>query len=570
MTSNESSSLLPRDNKEERSTSKFRLRLGYACGHAQNDLCASMYFSYLLVYLEGTGLSPVHAGIVLIAGQLVDGMATPVVGALSDQVDCTNSKFIGGKCFGLSGRRKAWYIGGITLVTFTFWALFTPIEDDDTVGGGTAAILFSPVVHYAIANCLFQIGWASVQVSHMAMVPELTPLVSERCFLNSIRFAVTVGSSITVYVLVWAFTAVTSTSTENNTTMLLKILQSISYIVLFVGLLLAIVFVFLVKEKQSPSEASRRRPTVRESIKWSELESSILRSSIIKHVEAETQESMTPKRSSIVRASITRSSFVEPETIDDMAETPPQEKGTRNDTSQQWEVVTCTTVREWFGKPGFYGVAANYTCTRLCVNSMQLYIPFFVLYNLPSFPSAVATVPMAAYVGMCLSSVLAPHMNSHITDAARLYALASLIFILPGTILLFVFGGESLSVVFVAATLLGIGGAQLMVTTQTQVCELVGNDLNGGIVFGMMSFCDKVSTGLVIYAIQRLAERIHEANSDVVLGSLYRIASAGVPFLCSLIGALALLCVPKSIRDSRHGCCNTIVDELHVVEELEC
>ena len=132
----------------------FRVRLGYALGHAQNDLCGAMYFSYLLVYLEGTGLNPVDAGVVLIAGQIVDGMATPVVGYFSDHFSC----FSDSCCWGLAGRRKAWYMGGLALVTSTFWVLFTPFPDEEA---GFLESL-SPVLYYSLANCLFQVGWASV------------------------------------------------------------------------------------------------------------------------------------------------------------------------------------------------------------------------------------------------------------------------------------------------------------------------------------------------------------------------------------------------------------------------
>ena len=59
----------------------------YAVGHHYNDLCAACWFTYLLVYLEGPsiGLSETLAGAVMLAGQLADGLATPIVGLLSDR-----------------------------------------------------------------------------------------------------------------------------------------------------------------------------------------------------------------------------------------------------------------------------------------------------------------------------------------------------------------------------------------------------------------------------------------------------------------------------------------------------
>ena len=93
----------------------LQLRLGYAMGHVLNDLCCAMYFSYLLVFLELAGLSPVQAGWVLIAGQLVDGLTTPIVGWLSDRFTCSSTC-----CYGFGGRRKSWYMAGMMLVSATF------------------------------------------------------------------------------------------------------------------------------------------------------------------------------------------------------------------------------------------------------------------------------------------------------------------------------------------------------------------------------------------------------------------------------------------------------------------
>mmetsp|Transcript_56691 Transcript_56691/g.169358 ORF Transcript_56691/g.169358 Transcript_56691/m.169358 type:complete len:549 (-) Transcript_56691:189-1835(-) len=494
------------ESSDVASSNKFRLRIGYACGHAQNDLCAAMYFSYLLVYLEGAGLSPVHAGIVLITGQFVDGMATPLVGSLSDRLNC----FKPGCCFGLSGRRKAWYIAGMFLVTCTFWVLFTPYPRT------TSLTLIPPVVYYSAANCLFQIGWASVQVSHMAMVPELTSILSERTLLNSVRFLVTVGTDITVYTLVWAFSeadgnvasdveARRGIQQEITECMLMQKLQIISYIILILGALLGIVFIFLVKEKEilpasaGPYQGKKRARVPRR----------------------------LSRKSSGIRSSIT-ADFI---WLDELEPELPK------------------TIGGWLQTPGFLGVAANYSMTRLCVNAIQIYLPFFVIFAYPSYRAAVATAPLTACIGMCASSALAPKMGTLVTDAAQLYANATSLVLLGALVLFLASAESSLIWVFVASGILGIGSAQLMVTSQTQVCELVGCNPNGGVVFGFNSLLDKVSTGVVIYIIQRFVQEVDETR----LKGLYKLTVAGVPLCCALLGALSLLSVPKRIRD-RNGC----------------
>eukprot|EP00565_Helicotheca_tamesis_P005322 CAMPEP_0185733758 /NCGR_PEP_ID=MMETSP1171-20130828/20408_1 /TAXON_ID=374046 /ORGANISM="Helicotheca tamensis, Strain CCMP826" /LENGTH=207 /DNA_ID=CAMNT_0028403563 /DNA_START=33 /DNA_END=656 /DNA_ORIENTATION=+ len=206
---------------------------------------------------------------------------------------------------------------------------------------------------------------------------------------------------------------------------------------------------------------------------------------------------------------------------------------------------------DWFKTPGFFGVLSNYFLTRLCVNTLQLYLPFFAIYTIP-VASAVATVPLTAYIGMCISSTLAPHVNTFIKDAAYLYTCATMCTFL-GTVIVFLSPTGSYLGVSFASLVLGLSCAQLMVTTQTQVCELVGHNANGGIVFGMNSFADKVSTGLVIYGIQQLAQTVDTAS----LGGMYEKAATIVPLTCAVLGSLSLFTVPLDIRARVHGDCNS-------------
>lgn len=55
--------------------------MAFSVGHVLNDLCASMWFTYLLVFFHlvlqfDNSLS----GIILLIGQFADGIATPFVG----------------------------------------------------------------------------------------------------------------------------------------------------------------------------------------------------------------------------------------------------------------------------------------------------------------------------------------------------------------------------------------------------------------------------------------------------------------------------------------------------------
>ena len=63
----------------------MRTKLAYGTGHVFNDMCASMYFTYgLLFWHSVVHLSNTVAGEVVLVGQLSDGIATILVGLLSD------------------------------------------------------------------------------------------------------------------------------------------------------------------------------------------------------------------------------------------------------------------------------------------------------------------------------------------------------------------------------------------------------------------------------------------------------------------------------------------------------
>lgn len=82
------------------------IQLVYGMGHILNDMCASMWFTYLLVYFHLVlGFSASQAGTVLLVGQVADALATPFVGLHSDTSHPTS--------WWSYGRRKTWHLFGI-------------------------------------------------------------------------------------------------------------------------------------------------------------------------------------------------------------------------------------------------------------------------------------------------------------------------------------------------------------------------------------------------------------------------------------------------------------------------
>ena len=173
-------------------------KIAYGCGHVFNDLCASMWFTYLLLFFHMVlRINNTYAGIILLIGQVADAAATPVIGFLCDK---TRSRY---------GRRKTWHLAGTVMVAvslFFFWhtCLFctdmnSPMSNvtnsshsvklggDGDHDSDDATPIQLRVLYFAVPIIIFQFGWAAVQISHLSLIPELTEDANERVGLNAIR-----------------------------------------------------------------------------------------------------------------------------------------------------------------------------------------------------------------------------------------------------------------------------------------------------------------------------------------------------------------------------------------------
>ncbi|CAG0892769.1 unnamed protein product [Darwinula stevensoni] len=87
----------------------WRIRGGYSIGHVLNDICSSMWFTYLLLYFHRVlGFESVHAGTLLLVGQVADALSTPLVGI---SVDKETNSFLPFQGYGL---KKTWHAFGLS------------------------------------------------------------------------------------------------------------------------------------------------------------------------------------------------------------------------------------------------------------------------------------------------------------------------------------------------------------------------------------------------------------------------------------------------------------------------
>ncbi|XP_003374004.1 conserved hypothetical protein [Trichinella spiralis] len=154
-------------------------RLAFGFGHVYNDLCASMWFSFLLVFLRKALLfTAPAAGSIFLIGQIADAISTPAVGFESDRLNVP--------LFCLKyGRRKFLHLIGTICVAMSFVFLFMKCFGCTYGDDGTKEWI--QLLYYCPFVVIFQFGWASVQIGHLALIPELTPCTAERAALNGIR-----------------------------------------------------------------------------------------------------------------------------------------------------------------------------------------------------------------------------------------------------------------------------------------------------------------------------------------------------------------------------------------------
>ncbi|KAJ7308354.1 hypothetical protein JRQ81_008892 [Phrynocephalus forsythii] len=223
----------------------LRARLSYSVGHFLNDLCASMWFTYLLVYFHTVlGYSTRHAGALMLAGQVADGVCTPLVGYEADQ---------SGGC-GRYGRRKSWHLTeqGSKMIRSVG-------KNVRTVKTGRLArtLPVSNPCLYLLFSSRF--GWAATQISHLSLIPELVSSDHEKVELTAFRYAFTVVANITVYGVAWLLLHLEAGQTgrqdhaEHLGRQDIPVFRNLSLVVVGVGAVFSLAFHLGTEEKPRPS-----------------------------------------------------------------------------------------------------------------------------------------------------------------------------------------------------------------------------------------------------------------------------------------------------------------------------
>ncbi|XP_028284264.1 major facilitator superfamily domain-containing protein 12-like [Parambassis ranga] len=325
----------------ERSLPALR-KLCYAVGHFLNDLCASMWFTYLLVFYHSVlGFENTNAGVLLLVGQIADGICTPLIGYESDRTPgCGNY-----------GKRKTWHLVGSLSVVLSFAFIF-----NQCLGCNVLTPQWVSLTYFVPFIIIFQFGWAATQISHLSLIPELVSCEHAKVELTAYRYAFTVIANITVYAVAYLLFHVQGGDDDDPVDDALgpadiPVFRNLALIVLGIGALFTITFHVGTTERKRPGAVENGRR------EWT----------------AEEEEEEGERRSLLPR-SASSSAFL------------------------QW--------RCWLRQPSFYQVALLYMSTRLIVNLSQTYISMYLINTLQLPKKFIATIPLVMYLSGFLSSFI--------------------------------------------------------------------------------------------------------------------------------------------------------------------
>ena len=382
------------------------------------------------------------------------------------------------------------------------------------------------VVYFSISAGLFNVGWAAVQVAHMALIPDLTPVAKEQVLLNSGRYCFTVLANLSVFAVFYVllhFMGTKGSFGEHGFKF-----KELAYFVLGSGLLAS--SIFLVGTKEPPAPPSEQKPGGSDEDSGNDLQQSLL----------------------------------------DVCTTPSS-------------VMSCQRKRptDWLKERLFYSVGVVYMCTRLVVNQSQVYIPFYVLRSTSLAVDKVALVPFIVYLSSLVSTYVSKELNQRLGRRPTYFM--GTVCVTCGCVCLW-FGNDVSALVYVGVILVGWGNSAVMVTSVALEADLIGRNVEcgtlssgvasclfcvsvllqpsvsvasltpsfvwlgctpGAFVFGALSLTDKLSNGIGVLVIQYMSKM-----ADLSL--FYRAVVSFVPavFVVLAFSVVSLTRMPEILQKS--------------------
>ncbi|XP_054717075.1 major facilitator superfamily domain-containing protein 12-like [Uloborus diversus] len=440
-------------------------RISFGVGHCLNDLTASMWFSYLMVYLQLVlGFDAINAGLVLLVGQVADAIATPLLG-----YEVSSEKATGAFCRKY-GRRKFLHLFGTICVVISFPFIFSICPGCQNADEYALMMMLIPLV------IIFQVGWAAVQVSHLSLIPVITPHEGERDFLNVLRYAFDIASDIGTYVVVWCVIDLTKEPTQTFHTVTGEYANKFMLIVLLIigiGTFFSMVFHIGVKENTSSPFSS--------------------------------EDNSYDK----VRQPMTNLSFPTVEA------------------NLSW--------RGWMREMHFYQVGLLYMLVRVFQNMSAIFMPLYLQESLRANDDFIAKIPLvmnlSGFIVSCFLPKLFKVLSKKITFlAGATIGVGACAWITVGHGTSYCSKG-----IYVVGAMLGASSSVLNISALSFIHDLIGTSSeSGAFVYGFMSFWDKMANGVAAMLVQHLHSTLCK-NCDWFYREVMSVGIGGVIIAANIV-----------------------------------
>ncbi|KAG8289034.1 Major facilitator super domain-containing protein 12 [Homalodisca vitripennis] len=153
--------------------------------------------------------------------------------------------------------------------------------------------------------------------------------------------------------------------------------------------------------------------------------------------------------------------------------------------------------------PMYLHVAVVYTASQVFANVSQTIFPMYLHDDLHLGAAKIAILPFIMFtVSFIMSTIIKP-LNKYCGRKVALcmgaiVGLGACVWVRFGSCHIF-----SRYLIYVITGMYGVAISTLMVTSLGITADFIGQDLdNGAFVYGIVSFCDKVTCGVLIMIIQ--------------------------------------------------------------------
>uniref|UniRef100_A0ABD2XLR2 Major facilitator superfamily (MFS) profile domain-containing protein n=1 Tax=Trichogramma kaykai TaxID=54128 RepID=A0ABD2XLR2_9HYME len=347
-------------------------------------------------------------------------------------------------------KKKVWHVVGSVMVTLSFPLIFGSFVRNPNSG--------LTMFVYVLSIILFQTGWAAVQISHLSMIPALTSSSALRAELTALRYSAQVGAAVIVFVVTW----IVLPSSFIDGVRLGPIdrfrFRNIAVVITLLGVVASILFHAFLNARLLEAYTGRNGGSSSKATTPSNVEAAAI----------------SPVEGAGLFTSAAQTSIG-----------PPQQ---RRKSSIQTNVLAT--------------VAMLYVASRLFITLATVYLPLYIEEVDEGGRQALATVPLVSYCASFATAMLIKYINRS-CGAKLCYLLGAVIGVVAALVV--EIAGSHVAILYVVAVLIGAASSITMVTALSITAELIGpRTESSAMVYSVVTFLDKVITGLVVILIEKL------------------------------------------------------------------